>query len=361
MNITRTPLAGLQKFSGQPKPIIICTILALLSALWLALFSMGAFGGLGMPFFQVIGFPMQIGVIGMGIHLMVRVQRNRPESFIQAVPTAVRIFVPLAVAFGAIQLRTIGTGFPSQSPAGNVVHSFDASVVNGVCTAVFNGTEHVAETAGYCASYQSHFDQIFAAAWLLFSSIELWGAWAIYGAEPVRRIRPDRQRFGATKDDFAERLPAVDEIRPTKPYLWLTVRLAIVAYWLFGGWHGFKESITAPLFLLLVAFAFATLSTRYAIVQAYTSVRRTEPWLLPSWFINPFQRSQPFQFFHLGGLCFLLFGGVGVLHAVIDGQRLTLERWPLGMFAGSFGLGIIVGMYWAISAYRSRFQRVERP
>src|SRR5882762_1279578 len=145
----------LRRVRAQPKPIIFATVLTVLSGLWWTLFSVGAFAGLGMPFFQTVGLPMQIGVISMGIFLTGRLLRNRPESAIRSVPTAVRIAVPLAVALGVLQLSQMPGSFPAKSPAGNPVRSFDAGVENGVCTALYNGSERVTESIGYCASYQS--------------------------------------------------------------------------------------------------------------------------------------------------------------------------------------------------------------
>jgi len=347
----------LRRFGTQPKPITICTVLAALSVFWWVLFSVGAFARFGMHFFEAVGLPMQLGVIFMGIFLTVRLQRNRPKSFIQSVPLPIRMAVPLAIALGALQLAQMPDLLPAQSPGGVNVRSFDASVENGVCVALFNGTERVVESPAYCETYQSRFNRTFAAAWLLLSSIELWGAWAIYGAEPVRRVPPDRKL--PRSEAIGREVPAARVASsPRNAYLWLTVRLAILIYWTVAGWYGFGETVPAPAFILVVTALFTLLSTRYVIVQAYTDVDRTEPWLVPSWFLNPFRGSQPFQFFHLGGLSFVLFGVVGIGRATIDGERFSSTAWPAEAFAAAFGLGILLGIYWAIRAYRSRFQRV---
>ena len=300
---------------------------------------------------------MQVGVISMGIFLTVRLQRNRPKSFIQSVPLTIRILVPLAIALGALQLAQMPGLLPAQSPGGAHVRSFHAGVENGVCVALFNGTERVVESLAYCETYQSSFNAMFAAAWLLFSAIELWGAWAIYGAEPVRRVPPDRKLSRSVS--FDPQVPAAPPpIRPANAYLWLTVRVAFLADWTVAGWYGFRDIVPAPAFILVVIVLFTLLSTRYVILQAYTDADRTEPWLLPSWFLNPFQRSQPFQFFHLAGLSFVLFGSVGTLRAAIGGKRISSGAWPAEALAAAFGLGILLGIYWATRAYRSRFQPV---
>lgn len=353
----QTLAAWFRKFWSHPKPIIICTALAVLSGFWWVLFSVGVFAGQQSHLFDAVALSMQLGVIAMGIFLTLRLQRNRPRSFIQSVPRTIRIVVPLAVVLGAVQFAQMPGLFPARSPGGDPVRSFDARVKDGVCVAVFNGTERVVEPLSYCESYQTRSNRILAGAWLLFSSIELWAAWAIYGAEPVRRVQPDRKLFASGSVDRPV-TTALSSMRPKNAYFWLIVRLAILVFWTVGGWRGFKDSVPAPAFILLAALLFASLSTRYAIVQAYTDVERTEAWLLPSWFVNPFQKSQPFQFFQLGGLCFVLFGSAGLLRAAIGGERFSLEQWPAEALAAAFGLGILLGIHWAIRAYRSRFQRV---
>ncbi len=348
----------LRVLKAWPWPILVATILTTLSALWFALFSLGAFGRLGMPFFQAVGFPMQLAVIGMGFFLTARLLKNRPESFIQSVPIPVRIIVPLAIALGVQQLSLLPGSMPSKTPSGAPAHSFNASVDDGVCVAVYNQSERVTEPLTYCADYQSHFDQAFAAAWLLFSALELWGAWAIYGAPPVQRIPADYERPQPVSSPLEARAAEVTT-RATRPYLWLSVRVAILVYWVVAGWEGFgQQPLPIPTFVLVLAALWGAIATRYWIVQAYTSTKRTEPWLLPSWFQNPFQRSQPFQFFHLGALSFLAFGISHLLREEVSGNHLSLGEWPDELFAAAFGLGILVGIYWAVAAYRSRFQRV---
>jgi len=247
---------------------------------------------------------------------------------------------------------------PSTSPSGASVHSFNASVENGACVAVYNGSERVTEPLAYCTDYQSHFDQAFAGAWLLFSALELWGAWAIYGAAPVQRVPVDRQLSQPMPSELESRT-AEAPTRLTRPYFWLSIRIAIIVYWLVAGWKGFgQQPMSVPNVVLVFAVVWGAISTRYWIVQAYTSTKRTEPWLLPSWFLNPFQRSQPFQFFQLGGLSFLAFAVSHFVREEINGNHLSLGEWPIEAFAGAFGLGILIGIYWAVGAYRSRFQRV---
>jgi hypothetical protein len=340
-----------------PIPIVIATILVTLSAMSCLLFSFGFFANRGMSFFEAVGLPMQVGIMALGFFLMFRLIKNRPASAIHSVPIPVRVIVPIAILLGAFQLSRMSDMLPANSPAGKAVSSFNASVDNGNCTAIYNGSERVSQSLDFCATYQSNFSKIFAGAWLLFSALELWGAWAIFGAVPVSRILPDQKGLEAIASGI-ERETSESASRLKMPYVWLLVRLAILAYWMSAGFRGLPQNFPVPGFVLVVAFLWGAVATRYWIAQAYTSANRTEPWLLPSWFVSPFQMSQPFQFFQLGGLSFVVFAIAAVARQEFSGHHLTCANWPVEIFAGAFGLGILLGIYWTVVAYRSRFQRV---
>jgi hypothetical protein len=341
-------------------PVVIATILVTLSAMLCLLFSFGFFASLGISFFEAVGLPMQVGIIAFGFFLMLRLMKNRPDSAIRSVPIPVRVIVPVMILLSAFQLSKMSEMLPAKSPAGNSVSSFNASVDKGICTAIYNGSERVPQPLNFCATYQSNFNKIFAGAWLLFSALELWGAWAIFGAAPVRRVLPDRRDSGSVARAIG-REPSEGVSRLRMPYVWLLVRLVILAYWVIAGFQGLPQNFPIPGFVLIVAFLWGAIATRYWIAQAYTNSKRTEPWLLPSWFVNPFQGSQPFQFFHLGGLSFVVFGIAALAREVMGGRQFSYANWPVEMFGGAFGLGILLGIYWTVAAYRSRFQRVAIP
>jgi hypothetical protein len=341
-------------------PILIATILVILSAMLWLLFSFGFFANVGMSFFEAVGLPMQIGIIAFGFFLMLRLMKNRPDSAIRSVPIPVRVIVPIVILLGAFQLSKMMDMLPAKSPAGNSVSSFNASVDNGICTAIYNGSERVPQSLNFCATFQSNFNKIFAGAWLLFSGLELWGAWAIFGAVPVHRVLPDRQESESAATPIG-REPSEWVSRTRMPYVWLLVRLAILAYWVIAGLRGLPQNFPIPGFVLIVAFLWGAIATRYWIAQAYTNSKRTEPWLLPSWFVNPFQGSQPFQFFHLGGLSFVAFGIAALAREAMSGRHFPFANWPVEIFGGAFGLGILLGIYWTVAAYRSRFQRAAIP
>jgi hypothetical protein len=338
-----------------PIPVAITTILAGLSAIWLVLFSVGAFSTRGMSFFEAVGLPMQLGVIGMGFFLFVRLMRNRPASAIRSVPMPIRILVPVAVAVGALQMAHIPASMPATTPTGQPVRTFNLAVEQGVCIADYNGSERVPEPLQYCATYQRKFNQVFAGAWLLFSALELWGAWAIYGAPPVQRVPSDQRQAESVR-----REPGTDMgVRVNRPYLWLTVRVGIIVYAAASGWRGFGQSEPISGIMLLFAGLWGAVATRYWIVQAYTAATRTEPWLLPSWFVNPFQRSQPFQFFHVAAMSFIALGLSQTVRAILSGRHFSLTESPVEMFAAAFGLGILLGIHWATVSYRSRFTQAQ--
>ncbi len=146
-----------------------------------------------MSFFETVGLPMQVGIIAFGFFLMLRLMKNRPDSAIRAVPIPVRVIVPIMILLSAFQLSKMSEMLPANSPAGNSVSSFNASVDNGICTAIYNGSERVPQSLNFCATYQNNFNKIFVTMVLLFSALELWGAWAIFGAAPVHRVLPDRK------------------------------------------------------------------------------------------------------------------------------------------------------------------------
>jgi hypothetical protein len=350
----------IQVLRPWPVPIVIATILVTLSAISWLLFSFGFFTSHGMSSFVEVGMPMQVGVMAFGFFLMLRLMKNRPESAIRSVPITVRVIVPIAILLGALQLSRIVYMVPANSPAGDSVSSFNASVDDGICTAIYNGSERVSQPLDFCATYQTNFNKVFASAWLLFSAVELWGAWAIFGAAPVPRIVPDRKSSGFDVSAI-EREAYEPASRLKMPYVWLLVRLAILAYWVSAGFRGLPQNFPIPGFELIVAFLWGAVATRYWIALAYTNAKRTEPWLLPSWFVSPFQRSQPFQFFQLGGLSFVVFGIAAVVRREISGHHLSPANWPVEVFGGAFGLGILLGIYWTVAAYRSRFQRVAMP
>jgi hypothetical protein len=159
-------MARLPALPTWPIPILFATILVTLSAMSWLLFSFGFFANLGMPFFEAVGLPVQIGIIVLGFLLMFRLIKNRPDSAIRSVPIPVRVIVPLAILLGALQLSRMSETLPPISPSGHAVSSFNASAHDGICTAIYNGSERVPQSPDFCRTYQHNFNSIFAGAWL---------------------------------------------------------------------------------------------------------------------------------------------------------------------------------------------------
>ena len=144
--------------------------------------------------------------------------------------------------------------------------------------------------------------------------------------------------------------------------LWLVVRLLFVAYWAYAGWRGMAPTPTIPAFPLsfnhlLFALVTGAVGTRFWIVRPYLKPARTEPWLIPSWYLSPFRPSQPFQFFHLCGVSFAAMALFSLLRGRISSAEAASPSLPLELFAGAFGVGVLVGIYWTLHAYETRFVR----
>ncbi len=147
-------------------------------------------------------------------------------------------------------------------------------------------------------------------------------------------------------------------------YFWLLVRLAFLIYWVRAGWLGLGgPNAGFPLSTAHVLFAIGagTLGARFWLIRPYLRKERTEPWLAPSWFENPLNPSQPFQFMHVFGISFVLMA----VAAVVRGPRSTAQAassfLPMELFGGGFGLGLLIGIYWALHAYREQFKAHVSP
>jgi len=139
------------------------------------------------------------------------------------------------------------------------------------------------------------------------------------------------------------------------PRAWLVVRLLFVGFWAFSGITSDfptlpASQLTGPIVFAIVVGA---IGARFWVFREYKKKNRTAPWLLPSWFINPFQTRQPFQFFHLGAISFIAFGVTAAIrHAITVGSP---NFWPAELFAAAFGLGILGGIWLTTNTHRGRF------
>lgn len=143
-----------------------------------------------------------------------------------------------------------------------------------------------------------------------------------------------------------------------KSKLWLVVRIVIVVFWICGGLAGAWPPAEMPvLWLVLLAAVclfWPLISGRYLVLGIYRKLPADSAWLLPCWHESPFHSEQPFQFFHLSGYSFLLFGLASFLREGLQAQAFPLVL-PSEIFVGLFGLGMLIGMHWAIASQRERF------
>jgi len=136
---------------------------------------------------------------------------------------------------------------------------------------------------------------------------------------------------------------------------WLLVRLLLVGFWAFSGITNNFPTLPASQLIMPLIFAVVVgaLGVRFRVFREYKKQNRTEPWLLPSWSVNPLQTQQPFQFFHLGGISFLVFGVTAAIrHIILVGDLHTL---PVVLFAAAIGLGILGGIKFTTSTHKEQF------
>jgi hypothetical protein len=136
---------------------------------------------------------------------------------------------------------------------------------------------------------------------------------------------------------------------------WFVVRLLFVGFWAFSGITSSFPALPASQLMGPIVFALVAGATgaRFWVFREYKKRNRTQPWLLPSWFVNPFQTRQPFQFFHLGGISFIVFGVTAAIrHAIVVGDP---HAWPGELFGAAFGLGILGGIWLTTNTYKNRF------
>lgn len=67
---------------------------------------------------------------------------------------------------------------------------------------------------------------------------------------------------------------------------------------------------------------------------------KSQPWCSPSWSLNPFNFSQPLQFFHMGAIATLAYGAVALFRLVVSSKSFYGEA--LVPFA--LGIGVLVGI-----------------
>ncbi len=106
---------------------------------------------------------------------------------------------------------------------------------------------------------------------------------------------------------------------------------------------------------LVAILVLTTLGLLFVIGLQNFNPRSAPVWNIPSWQTNPFQLSQPLQFFHLGGY-FALSVGVGII------LKTLIRGWTLqpGTFMWVvFGIGLLVGVQLCVMVFRRKIKTGE--
>ena len=131
-------------------------------------------------------------------------------------------------------------------------------------------------------------------------------------------------------------------------YRWLIVRCMFAAFWLWGGLHMRQSDAMVVLWQLAFVFVASACQVRFWVGREYRKLPAHQPWLRPSWFVNPFLTKQPMQFFHLIGVSLLV---AGVAMIFNSGWHIS----GMSSFVLAFGAGTYLGVWWFVLANRQRF------
>ena len=145
-------------------------------------------------------------------------------------------------------------------------------------------------------------------------------------------------------------------------YIWFGLRVLFVGFWAHTGWTGMDQGLESDRFPLSFASVLGTLAigalvTRYWVARPYFDRGRSQTGSMPSWSANPFQSSQPFQAMHTGGIAFVAMGAMALIRGPRNAVEATSPHMPSELFGASFGLGILVGIYWTMRSHPNLFRR----
>jgi hypothetical protein len=137
---------------------------------------------------------------------------------------------------------------------------------------------------------------------------------------------------------------------------WFAVRMAFIAFWMICAFSSVMPLLPIPLEFLVIIVIYGCFTTRFVAIGLYKKLGHNEIWLRPSWFLNPFQDGQPFQFAHLIAISWVVFALSGLLLRFVSNTRSVGSGFPMEVFPGAFGIGIYLGVQWAVFSCRTRFK-----
>lgn len=108
-------------------------------------------------------------------------------------------------------------------------------------------------------------------------------------------------------------------------------------------------------FQIFFSLLMGALAARFWFMRDYHREGRVEPWLAPSWGGPLMDKNQPMQFVHAAGYAFLSGGISGVLRDSVSAVDAAAPGFPTYMMPGAGGVGLLLGMYWAIWSYPIQF------
>jgi len=124
-----------------------------------------------------------------------------------------------------------------------------------------------------------------------------------------------------------------------KPNKWFVLRLFIIGFFASGGLSFPNPDDPIPWFI--VPFPFFGFFFGF-FIQAWVGISLggiRYVWRKPSWYANPFTKTQPLQFFHMGAFCFMALGVVALIFGSWGSWKWR-QGAPLPFFPLSGGLGI---------------------
>jgi hypothetical protein len=137
---------------------------------------------------------------------------------------------------------------------------------------------------------------------------------------------------------------------------WAKVRLVLIAGSLVGAFFMPPEPTAVPpihwdfLPLALVSFPFMLL---FVIWVQYINPYSASVWRHPDWNVNPFNFSEPLQFFHMGAFIFIA-QGVGFLIKLAITQTSIFPEALMGI---TLGISTLFGIKLCTLVFRKKMQR----
>jgi len=153
-----------------------------------------------------------------------------------------------------------------------------------------------------------------------------------------RRWRLQFRFRGSRRESAVAQLFSLGSMRP--PNKWFVLRLAIIGFCAFGGISFPHRADQIPWWSVPFAFFGIFISSFVRLWIAISRGGTRYIWRRPSWyanpFSNPFTKTQPLQFFHMGAFGFMALGVVALMCGSWDWHHGA----PLPLFPFSAGLGI---------------------